>query len=118
MLNLLDRVPFSDWNSAIAYMILYWVIADSPRQKVMKSRVKNIGEKMREISSTVTGYKVITTSLIIGFAAVMLFISVQILTIDAKLTDFQSKVAVIPAMRADIKQLQSDMALVKEKLEI
>ena len=52
-----------------------------------------------------------TTSLIIGFAAAMLFISVQFLAIDAKLTDIQSKVAIIPA-------LQADMNLVKEKLEI
>ena len=66
---------------------------------------------MRDISSTVTGYKSMTTSLIIGFAAAMLFISVQFLAFDAKLTDVQSKVAVIPA-------LQADMALVKEKLEI
>ena len=81
------------------------------RQKVMKSKVKDIGENMRDISSTVTGYKVMTTSIIIGFAAAMLFISVQFFAINAKLTDVQSKVAVIPA-------LQADMALVKEKLEI
>ena len=41
----------------------------------------------------------------------MLFISVQFLANYVKLTDVQSKVAVIPA-------LQADMALVKEKLEI
>ena len=81
------------------------------QQKVMKSRVKDIGEKTKYISSTATGYKVMTTSLIIGFAAAMLFISVQFLAIDAKLTDIQSKVAVIPA-------LQADMDIVKEKLEI
>ena len=95
------------------------------RQKVMKSRVKDIGEKMRDISSTVTGYKVMTTSLIIGFAAAMLFISGLFFAVYVKLTDVQSTVAVIPALQADIKQvqtdvthLQSDMALVKEKLEI
>ena len=54
---------------------------------VMKSRVKDIGEKMRDKSSTVPGYKVMTMSLIIGFAAAMFFISVQFLAIDAKLTD-------------------------------
>ena len=72
------------------------VIRLKNRQKVMKSRVKDIGEKMRDISSTVTGYKVITMSLIIGFAAAILFISGLFLAIDAKLTDIQSKVAVIP----------------------
>ena len=91
----------------------------------MKSRVKEIGEKMRDISSTVTGYKSMTTSLIIGFAAAMLFISGLFLAIDAKLTDIQSKVAVIPSLHADIVlvkekigELQSDMTLVKEKLKI
>ena len=95
------------------------------RQKVMKSRVKDIGEKMRDISSTVTGYKVMTTSLIIGFTAAMLFISGLFFAVYVKLTDVQSTVAVIPALQADIKQLQtdvthlqSDMTLVKEKLEI
>ena len=88
------------------------------RQKVMKSKVKDIDENMRDISSTVTGYKVMTTSLIIGFAAAMLFISVQFLAIYVKLTDVQSKVAVIPTLQADITQLQSDMTLVKEKLGI
>ena len=48
----------------------------------------------------------------------MLFISVQFFAIDAKLTDVQSKVAVIPALQADITQLRSDMTLVKEKLGI
>ena len=95
------------------------------RQKVMKSKVKDIGEKMRDISSTVTGYKVMTTSLIIGFAAAMLFISGLFFAVYVKLTDVQSTVAVIPALQVDIKQLQtdvthlqSDMTLVKEKLEI
>ncbi len=78
------------------------------RQKVMKSRVKDIGEKIRDISSTVTGYKSMTTSLIIGFAAAMLFIAGLFFANYVKLTDVQSKVAV----------MQSDMALVKEKLEI
>ena len=41
----------------------------------------------------------------------MLFISVQFLAFDAKLTDVQSKVVVIPA-------LQSDTVLVKKKLGI
>ena len=54
------------------------VIRLKNRQKVMKSRVKDIGEKMRDISSTVTGYKSMTTSLIIGFAAAMLFIAGQV----------------------------------------
>ena len=85
---------------------------------VMKSRVKDIGEKMRDKSSTVPGYKVMTMSLIIGFAAAMFFISVQFLAIDAKLTDIQFKVADIPALQAGITQLQADMTLVKEKLEI
>ena len=88
------------------------------RQKVMKSKVKDIGEKMRDISSTVTGYKTMTTSLIIGFAAAMLFIAGLFLANYVKLTDVQSKVAVIPALQADITQLQADMTLVKEKLEI
>ena len=92
-------------------MILYQEIAEYLQQKVMKSRVKDIGEKMRDISSTVTGYKVMTTSLIIGFAAAMLFISGLFLANYAKLTDIQSKVAVIPALQADI-------VLVKQKLEI
>ena len=99
-------------------MILYWAIADDLPQKVMKSRVKDIGEKMRDISSTVTGYKSMTTSLIIGFAAAMLFIAGLFLANYAKLTDIQSKVAVIPALQAGITQLQADMTLVKEKLEI
>ena len=73
---------------------------------------------MRDISSTVTGYKSMTTSLIIGFAAAMLFIAGLFLANYAKLTDIQSKVAVIPALQNDIAQLQSDMNLVKEKLEI
>ena len=34
------------------------VIRLKNRQKIMKARVKDIGEKMRDISSTVTGYKV------------------------------------------------------------
>ena len=92
-------------------MILYWAIADDLPQKVMKSRVKDIGEKMRDISSTVTGYKSMTTSLIIGFAAAMLFIAGLFLANYAKLTDIQSKVAIIPALQADI-------TLVKEKLKI
>ena len=99
-------------------MILYWAIADDLPQKVMKSRVKDIGEKMRDISSTVTGYKSMTTSLIIGFAAAMLFIAGLFLANYVKLTDVQSKVAVIPALQANITQLQADMTLVKEKLEI
>ena len=99
-------------------MILYWAIADDLPQKVMKSRVKDIGEKMRDISSTVTGYKSMTTSLIIGFAAAMLFIAGLFLANYVKLTDIQSKVAVIPALQAGITQLQADMTLVKEKLEI
>ena len=73
---------------------------------------------MRDISSTVTGYKSMTTSLIIGFAAAMLFIAGLFLANYAKLTDIQSKVAVIPALQAGITQLQADMTLVKEKLEI
>ena len=52
---------------------------------------------MRDISSTVTGYKSMTTSLIIGFAAAMLFIAGLFLANYAKLTDIQSKVAVIPS---------------------
>ena len=78
------------------------------RQKVMKSRVKDIGEKMRDISSTVTGYKSMTTSLIIGFAAAMLFITGLFFANYVKLTE----------VSADVTQLQSDMTLVKEKLEI
>ena len=66
---------------------------------------------MRDISSIVTSYKVMTTSLILGFAAAMLFIAVQFFAINSKLTDVQSKVAVIPA-------LQADMAFVKQKLNI
>ena len=76
----------------------------------MKSRVEDIGEKMRDISSSITGYKVMTMSLIIGFAAAMLFIAGLFFANYVKLTDVQSRVAVIPA-------LQADMALVKEKLE-
>ena len=41
----------------------------------------------------------------------MLFISAQFFANYAKLTDIQSKVAIIPA-------LQADMTLVKEKLKI
>ena len=92
-------------------MILYQAIAENLQQKFMKSRVKDIGKKMRDISSTVTGYKVTTTSLIIGFAAAMLFIAGLFLANYVKLTDVQSKVAAIPV-------LQADMTLVKEKLEI
>ena len=84
----------------------------------MNSRVKDIGKEMRDISSTVTGYKVTTTSLIIGFAAAMVFIAGLFLANYAKLMDIQSKVAVIPSLHADIMQLQADMVLVKEKLEI
>ena len=48
----------------------------------------------------------------------MLFIAGLFLANYVKLTDVQSKVAVIPALQADITQLQADMTLVKEKLEI
>ena len=96
-------------------MIPYQVIADNLQQKVMKSRVKDIGEKMRDISSTVTGYKSMTTSLIIGFAAAMLFIAGLFLANYVKLTEVSVD---LTALRSDVTQLQSDMTLVKEKLEI
>ena len=73
---------------------------------------------MRDISSTVTGYKVTTTSLIIGFVAAMVFIAGLFLANYAKLMDIQSKVAVIPLLHADIMQLQADMTLVKERFKI